>query len=101
MGKQKNQKKQIRIEAREELKKQPKTKMIFTEDKFYNDLNKPLYLANTEYEIEPQMVDRWLRRGGKIVTNETQVPEAPAQAPVETQEPVAGDDEKKEDGAED
>lgn len=47
-----------------------KVKMSFTEHKYYNDLNNPLYLAGEVYEIEDNMVERWLKRGGKIVSGE-------------------------------
>lgn len=63
-------------------------KMIFTEDKFYNDLKNPLYKAGIVYDVEKPMVQRWLKRGGKIVVD------APV---VEEPKPVEQDEEKAED----
>ena len=48
----------------------PKNKvmMVFSENKFYNDLNNPHFLKGKEYEIEGAgSINRWLKRGGKIV----------------------------------
>lgn len=44
--------------------------MVFSEDKFYNDLNKPLYGKDTICEIPENMVDRWTKRGGRPATEE-------------------------------
>lgn len=40
--------------------------MIFPQDMFYEDLKKPLYLKGKVYVIAPEMVNRWLKRGGVI-----------------------------------
>ncbi len=59
-------------------------KMRFGEDKFYTDPNTPLYLKDEIYDVPGNMVDRWLKRGGVIVTDEVILPKpAPAPAPVE------------------
>ena len=71
------------------IKKQPKVKakatenltpgkviMIFSENKFYNDLENPIFFANTSYELEgADWIQRWLKRGGKIVEGELPLPE--------------------------
>lgn len=54
-----------------------KVKMKFTENKFYNDMNKPMFHAGEVYEMEGvEWIQRWLRRGGIIV--EGKLPETPA-----------------------
>lgn len=49
-----------------------KVKMIFTENKFYNDLKNPIFEANKVYELEgADWIQRWLKRGGAIVDENT------------------------------
>lgn len=53
-----------------------KVKMRFSEHKFYNDLNKPLYEAGKVYEVVGAgFIQRWLKRGGVIVEGELNFPE--------------------------
>lgn len=53
-------------------KPKPKVRMRFKENKFYNDLTKPHFLAGKIYTVEGQdMIDRWLKRGGEIVEDES------------------------------
>ena len=52
------------------------TKMIFTEDKYYN--HDVIYKAGEVYEVEDAMVNRWLKRGGSIVED----------APIEKKKPA-------------
>lgn len=49
--------------------KEKTSKMIFAEEKFYNDQNVPLYNRGVVYEVEECMVGRWLKRGGKLVAD--------------------------------
>lgn len=51
-------------------KNNSKVKMRFHKDMFYTDQENALYHAGEIYEIEAKMVDRWLKRGGEIVTDE-------------------------------
>lgn len=47
-----------------------KTKIVFSEDKFYNDLANPIFVAGKVYEIEgDDWIERWIKRGGTIVQN--------------------------------
>lgn len=87
----------------------PKTvKMVFAEDKFYNDPNVPLYKAGELYDIPENMVSRWLKRGGTIVEL-TPKEEAKAEVedlgkgdlvPVTDELTLDGDDEEIEDEGE-
>lgn len=93
MSKEKKQQKLLKKQAEAAaLAASPKVKMKFSRSMFYNDPQVPLYEANTVYEIEPNMVDRWLKRGGVVVTDEEVV-----QAPVKAEEPVVPDEEVSED----
>lgn len=96
-GRMSKKRKQEKIEAKqraaETVVSSSKVKMIFRENKFYNDLKKPIYLAGVVYEIEPNMVQRWLKRGGKIV----EVPVAKPEVEPQIQEPVESSEEKSED----
>ncbi len=69
-----------------------KVKMKFSRDMYYTDRVKPLYLAGEVYEIEDEgkgMISRWLKRGGVIVGEKTEVtPPAPVPAPVVPTLPV-------------
>lgn len=42
-------------------------KMRFKEDKFYTDLNNPIYRKGQIYDIPNNMVERWIKRGGTII----------------------------------
>lgn len=67
------QKKLAKAAAAEAAENEPKQKvvMVFSEDKFYNDLSKPLYEKGKPYEIVgADMIQRWLKRGGEIVKGE-------------------------------
>jgi hypothetical protein len=45
-----------------------KVLMRFNEDKYYNDLNKPIFEKGKIYELEGRSwIDRWTKRGGGIV----------------------------------
>lgn len=62
-------------------------KMVFSEDKFYNDRNKPIYEAGKLCDVPANMVDRWMKRGGRPATESELksgkvVLEAAAPAPV-------------------
>jgi hypothetical protein len=47
-----------------------KVLMRFSEHKFYNDLNKPIFEAGKIYELEgAAWIQRWTKRGGEIVEN--------------------------------
>lgn len=62
-------------------------KMKFFADKFYNDLNKPLYLAGQIYDVPEDMVARWQKRGGVLVEDIPTLPtKAEEPAPLETPE---------------
>ncbi len=52
-----------------------KAKMLFTEDKFYNDLSNPIFEAGKVYELEgADWIQRWIKRGGAIVDKNTNEP---------------------------
>lgn len=72
-----------------------KVKMIFSKDMFYNDMNKPLYCAGKIYDVEENMVARWLKRGGEVVdgTEKTKVVGEPVKEQVEAP-PEKEDDDK-------
>jgi len=54
-------------------------KMRFKENKFYNDLDVPLYIAGEVYVIKgADMIQRWLKRGGEIVEGDLEFPETEA-----------------------
>lgn len=45
--------------------------MRFSENKFYNDLSKPEFEAGKVYRLKgADWIQRWLKRGGEIVTEE-------------------------------
>jgi hypothetical protein len=50
-------------------------KMRFTEHKYYNDLDKPIFEAGKIYELSgADWIQRWLRRGGEIVEGQLSFP---------------------------
>lgn len=50
-------------------------KMVFKEDKYYNDLNEPKYRAGIVYDIiGSDQIQRWLKRGGEIVEGQLEFP---------------------------
>jgi len=52
-----------------------KVKMIFTEAKFYNDSENPIFEPNKVYELEgADWIQRWVKRGGAIVDEKTNKP---------------------------
>lgn len=59
------------IEKKDEVKETSfptRVKMRFSEHKFYNDLNNPIYLKGEIYDIEgADKIQRWLLRGGEII----------------------------------
>lgn len=76
------------------------TKMKFSKDMFYTNPNVPLYCAGKVYDVEDNMVARWLKRGGEIVSATPPKVEVPK--PVvdsDTKEPVEPVDEKAEDNS--
>jgi hypothetical protein len=48
-------------------------KMIFSRDMFYTDLEVPLYSAGKVYDVDLKMRDRWIKRGGQIVSDLSKV----------------------------
>lgn len=80
--------------------KQPAAvEMTFPKDMFYDDMKKPLYLANKIYVIAPEMVDRWLKRGGVIVkagkpVSPTVIAPAPQNPEAPKSDESKGDDKK-------
>lgn len=80
MSREKKLAKQAQIAAEKVKSDAMKVKMTFSENKFYNDLENPIYLAGKEYEIVGgDMIERWLKRGGTIVNGT--VPSAKQDAP--------------------
>ena len=52
-----------------------KVKMVFSEDKFYNDRENPLFIKGEIYGLEGQdWIERWIKRGGAIVDENTGLP---------------------------
>lgn len=50
------------------MSKKPETvRMRFREDKFYSDLNVPLYRKGIIYDVPLDKKDRWVKRGGELV----------------------------------
>lgn len=69
-------------------------KMIFGEDKFYNNPNEPIYLKGMVYDVPSSMVDRWLKRGGQLVGDKA----APKKEEVpQDQQPAKGAEEVEQD----
>jgi len=66
MSKYKNKNKPV--EKSESSESIQKVKMKFSEHKYYNDLNNPIFDAGKVYELEgAAWIQRWLKRGGEIV----------------------------------
>jgi len=62
------------VEAKEHNDAQV-VKMKFSEDKFYNDFTKAHFEAGKVYEVKgADMIQRWLKRGGEIVSGELTSP---------------------------
>jgi hypothetical protein len=64
----------------EQASKQPLSKdsvvMVFNDFKYYSDPNTPLYEPGKQYTIDgADMIQRWLKRGGKIVSGEIKIEE--------------------------
>lgn len=52
-----------------------KVKMKFSEHKYLNDMNTPHFYAGEVYEVEgAETIQRWLKRGGVIVSGELKTP---------------------------
>ena len=65
--------------------------MKFSEHKYYNDLNSPMFEAHKVYEIAgAEWIQRWIKRGGEIV-----------ERPVQTKKPMPQKIEGSEDFASD
>ena len=61
-----------------------KVKMIFSEEKFYNDLTKPHFEKGKIYDVVgADQIQRWLKRGGKIVEGELEMAKADEPNPSE------------------
>ena len=69
--------------------------MKFSEDKFYNDLTKPYFEKGKIYKVEGgDQIQRWLKRGGEIVSGELPLPARDEPSPSKI---VANDSEKSDD----
>lgn len=56
--------------------------MKFSTHQYYNDLDKPIFLAGKEYELEgADWIQRWLKRGGEIVSGSLPMPAQEPSAP--------------------
>lgn len=52
-----------------------KVKMKFATHQYYNDLDKPIFESGKVYELEgADWIQRWLKRGGVIVSGELPLP---------------------------
>jgi len=61
-----------------------KAKMIFSEEKFYNDMSVPYFEKNKIYEVVgADQIQRWVKRGGKIVEGGLEMAEADESNPSE------------------
>ena len=58
-------------------------KMRFSKDMFYNDTTIPLYVKGKIYDVPVRMQDRWIKRGGQILTAEEAAPKPAPTKPVE------------------
>lgn len=55
-----------------------KVMMVFTEDKYYNDLEAPIFRKGETYEVEgADWIQRWVKRGGVIVKGDFPVTQNP------------------------
>lgn len=60
----------VKVDAEQEVK------MKFSENKFYNDLKTPIYNKGEVYTVKgADMIQRWLKRGGEIVSGELEYPD--------------------------
>jgi len=76
MSKKKREEKKQQKEKLAELDKSEKVLMRFKEDKFYNDLNTPIFKSGEVYEMEgSSWIQRWVKRGGEIVEGTIPMPE--------------------------
>ena len=73
---------QATVASPEEVSKAPEAakpqsvKMKFSEHKYYNDLNVPMFEAGKVYVLEgADWIQRWIKRGGQIVEGELEFPE--------------------------
>jgi len=80
-------------------------KMLFTSKQYYvtaanriKDLHTPLYEAGKVYDIQENMVERWLKRGAQVYDVKAKV-QPPAQVEKPKEEPVEDKEEKSEDEA--
>ena len=76
---QKKVEKQIAVQ---ELSGSPKVQMMFGKEVFFKSQTVPHFLPGKVYDVEARSVDKWLKRGGQIVTGEM----LPIQEPVESSE---------------
>lgn len=77
MSKAKKAIKKAKKESSLEESNQPQVvKMKFSEDKYYNDLDKPIFEKDKVYELEGAgWIQRWVKRGGEVVEGEIPFPE--------------------------
>lgn len=62
-------------------------KMRFKENKYYNDLKVPMFQAGEVYLLEgSEWIQRWVNRGGEIVTDESLAGEVVAVEPVKMED---------------
>lgn len=75
-------------------------KMKFSENKFYNDLNSPIFEKDKVYLLEgADWIQRWLKRGGVVVEDESAPVEAKVDVPPPASDSVVGEPPKVEDNS--
>lgn len=84
---------------KENSEDQEKTvKMIFSEPKYYNDQDHPIFEANKVYELQgADWIERWIKRGGRVIEddNEEDLQVAEQKSGPSTAEGAAEYDKKK------
>lgn len=82
MAKDKNKYLSKQVQKSAEASEEKTVKMIFSEQKFFNNLNEPLFLKGKVYELQGfSWIERWQKRGGKILPSNTDLPHAEQVAP--------------------
>lgn len=82
--------KQAQAQAAKELNDSKKVLMLFPENMYYNDLDKPIFEKGKTYELEgADWIYRWKKRGGIVVESAEKIAVPAKQDDVKTTEDLA------------